>query len=455
MAYQTVNPYTNEMLKVYPNASDADLEQALATGHTLYKKWRGEPIASRSATLHKVADLMRQDRAKLAETITKEMGKLISESEAEVDLCADIADYFADHGADFAKATPLKTKLGEAYYVKQAVGIIVMVEPWNFPYYQIMRVFAPNFMLGNPMILKHSSNTPSCAQAFADVVKRAGAPDGSLNNMFLDYGQVDHAIADSRVAGVALTGSERGGSAVAKSAGEHLKKSTMELGGNDAFIILDDADWDQLKQVAPQARLMNAGQVCCASKRFIVMADKYDAFVKMMKDAFAQIKMGDPMDRTTTLAPMVSVKSRDRLQKQVDAAVAAGAKVVIGNKPVDAPGAFFAPTILTDVDKNNPAFDQELFGPVAVIYKVNSEQEAIDLANDSRYGLGSTVFSKDEKHAAAVGEQIETGMTTINRAWITAPELPFGGVKNSGYGRELFDLGFNAFANEHLVMTAK
>ncbi|WP_390408519.1 NAD-dependent succinate-semialdehyde dehydrogenase [Lacticaseibacillus jixiensis] len=455
MAYKTINPYTNETLKTYPNATNAELEQTLATGHALYMTWRNEAPATRQAVLHKVADLMRQEKQSLAETITTEMGKLIGEAQAEVDLCADIADYFADHGADFLAPTPLPTNAGKAYYVKQAVGVLVMVEPWNFPYYQIMRVFAPNYIVGNPMILKHASNTPSCAAAFADVVRRAGAPAGALTNLFISYDQVSAAIADPRVAGVALTGSERGGAAVAKEAGENLKKSTMELGGNDAFIILDDADWDEVKAAAPQARLFNAGQVCSASKRFIVMADKYDEFVDYMKQEFAKVQPGDPLDPATTLAPLSSASAKVKLQKQIDAAIAAGATRVIGDEPVDLPGQFIPATILTNITKDNPAYNQEMFGPVAAIYKVNSEEEAIALANDSSYGLGSTVFSADPEHADRVARQIEAGMTTINRAWITAPELPFGGVKNSGYGRELYQLGLDAFVNEHLILNAK
>ncbi|WP_029779207.1 aldehyde dehydrogenase family protein [Lactiplantibacillus fabifermentans] len=445
----------NQVLKQYDNISDADLEQAIAAAHDLYQQWRGEPATTRQATLHKIADLMRTEKTALATVVTHEMGKLISEAEAEVDLCADIADYFADNAPTFLKSTPLTTGIGDAYYQKQALGVLFMVEPWNFPYYQIMRVFAPNFMIGNPMLLKHASNTPSSAETFVDIVRRAGAPAASLTNLFASYGQVSQAIADPRVVGVALTGSERGGASVAKSAGENLKKSTLELGGNDPFIILEDADMAKVKAVAPSARLSNAGQICAASKRFIVMADKYDEFLAMLKEAFAAVKPGDPMDRATTLAPLSSADAKKTLQARVDAAVQAGAKVYYGNEPVELPGQFFQPTILTDISRDNPAYNQELFGPVASVYKVNSVAEAIALANDSSYGLGSVIFSEDREQADAVAQQLETGMTFINRAWATLPELPFGGVKNSGYGRELYELGFNAFVNEHLVVSAK
>ena len=305
------------------------------------------------------------------------------------------------------------------------------------------------------MILKHASSTPACAQAFANLVIKAGAPQGALTNLYINYQQVGQAIADPRVAGVALTGSERGGAAVAQEAGAALKQSTMELGGNDAFLILDDADMDQVKTIAPQARLFNAGQVCSASKRFIVTDKHYDEFVAYMKAEFAKMRPGDPMAPDTTLAPLSSASAKTKLVAQIDAAIKAGAKRIIGDSPVDLPGQFVPATILTDISKDNPAYDQEMFGPVAAIYRVANDEEALALANDSSFGLGSAVFSSDPKHAQAVAEQIEAGMTTINRAWITAPELPFGGVKHSGYGRELYKLGLNAFVNNHLVLATK
>ncbi|KRM94804.1 NAD-dependent succinate-semialdehyde dehydrogenase [Loigolactobacillus rennini] len=452
MAYQSINPYTNELLKTYPDATDADLEAALSDAHQLYKTWRNDDPASRAPYLKKVAVLLREQKTELATIMTKEMGKLLTEAEGEVDLCANIVDYYADHGADLLKPVPLKTDAGKAYYAKQATGVIFAVEPWNFPLYQIVRVFAPNFMVGNPMILKHASNIPGSADAFDKLVQKAGAPKGSFKNLFVNYDQVSKAIADPRVTGVALTGSERGGSSVAKAAGENLKKSSMELGGNDAFIILDDADFDLVHKVAPQARLYNAGQVCTSSKRFIVMADHYDDFLEHLKAGFAAVKPGDPLAKETTLAPLCTKNAKEKLTKQVQAAIDGGAKVYYGNEPIDLPGQFFPPTILTNITKDNPIYNQELFGPVAAVYKVNSEEEAIALANDSSYGLGGSVFSADPEHANRVAEQIETGMSFINSGWLSLPELPFGGVKNSGYGRELSDLGLNAFVNEHLVI---
>lgn len=456
MAYKTINPYTNEVEKEFPNATDEELEAVLAKAHQLYLDWRNdsESLEDRKAILHRVADILRERRTEYATTMSHDMGKLIGEAEGEVDLCADICDYYADKADEFLKPRTLETDAGKAYYIKQSTGVLVAVEPWNFPFYQIARVFAPNFIIGNPMILKDASNCPASAQAFADAVLEAGAPEGSLNNMFISYDQVAKAIADKRVSGVCLTGSERGGMSVAAEAGKSLKKTTMELGGNDAFIILDDADWELVREVAPQARLYNAGQVCTSSKRFIVMADKYDEFLEVLKDAFSAVRMGDPTDRTTTLAPLNSKSAKEKLEKQVELAVENGAKVYYGNERVDLPGQFFMPTILTDITPDNPIFDQEMFGPVASVYKVNSEEEAIALANNSSYGLGNTVFGEPE-HAARVAAKIETGMSWINSGWASLPELPFGGVKNSGYGRELSELGFNAFVNEHLVFEPK
>lgn len=455
MAYQTIYPYTGELLKQYDDATPADLEETLATGHQLYKTMRDQPVAERAQILHQIAQALTDNEEELAKAMTYDMGKLLTEAKGEVQLCAAIAEYYAQHGEELMQSVPLETPAGKAYYLKQATGIIVAVEPWNFPLYQVVRVFAPNFIVGNPMILKHASICPTSAQKLADLVLKAGAPKGALTNLFISYDLVSKAIHDPRVAGVCLTGSERGGASVAKEAGDALKKSTLELGGNDAFIILSDADDAELKKIAPDARLYNAGQVCTSSKRFIVMADKYDSFVAMLKEAFANAKIGDPMDPTTVVAPLSSKSAQEKLQQQVNTAIEHGATLVYGNEPIESKGFFFQPTILTDITKDNPIFNQEMFGPVASVYKVNSEQEAIDLANDSSYGLGNTVFSGDVDHAKAVAAKIETGMSFINSGWASLPELPFGGVKNSGYGRELSDLGLNAFVNEHLVFEPK
>lgn len=371
-------------------------------------------------------------------------------------MCAVIADYFAEHGEELLAPTPLRTRAtGEAEIWKQSTGAILAVEPWNFPYYQIMRVFAPNFIVGNPMLLKHASNTPGSAAAFANIVKEAGAPDGSLINLFLDYDQVSSIISDSRVQGIALTGSKRGGESVAQEAGKNLKKSSMELGGTDAFIVLSDADVSKAVDLAWRARLYNAGQVCTSSKRFIVADNLYDEFLSQLSAKFSAMIPGDPMESATTLAPMCTARAKTKLQSQVDEAVQAGAHVYYGNTPIDLPGQFFTPTILTDIDRNNPAYGVEMFGPVAQVYKVGSDDEAIALANDSDLGLGGIVFSSNPQHGKNVATQIETGMVFVNTFLSSLPELPFGGVKGSGYGRELSTLGLMAFVNEKLILTAQ
>ncbi|WDQ22321.1 NAD-dependent succinate-semialdehyde dehydrogenase [Lactiplantibacillus plantarum] len=456
MAYQTINPYTNEVVKTYDNATTDQIEQALTTGDALYHQWRHEPVSSRAASLHKIAALLREHKDELAKIATIDMGKLLSESQGEVELCAMIADYYADHGAELLAPTPISTQAtGDAEIEKQATGVLMLVEPWNFPYYQIMRVFAPNYMVGNPMILKHASNTPGSAAAFAKIVEEAGAPAGSLTNLFLNYDQVSDIIADPRIQGVALTGSKRGGQAVAKAAGANLKKSSMELGGSDAFVVLADADIDEAVNLAWRVRLYNAGQVCTSSKRFIVAADVYDDFLAKLKERFAKLVPGDPMDPQTTLAPMNSKRAKEKLQDQVDRAIAGGATVAYGNEPIDLPSQFFQPTILTDIDQDNPLFYEEMFGPVAQVFKVDSEQAAIDLANNSELGLGGIVFAGTAAHGKAVAQQIETGMVFVNTFLSSLPELPFGGVKGSGYGRELSSLGLMAFVNEKLVVTAQ
>lgn len=454
MAYKTVNPYTNEVVKEYEDAIPSEIESALSNGYALFKQWEHEAPASRADQLHDIARLMRLHNEELATIMVTDMGKLYREALGEVELCAIIADYFADHGADLLRPVKLETMAtGDAQVKKHPLGVLLMVEPWNFPYYQIMRVFAPNFMVGNPMILKHAAITPGSALAFEKIVRESTAPDASLKNLFLSYDQVSDVIADRRVQAVALTGSERGGVSVAREAGANLKKSTMELGGTDAFIVLDDADIDTVTKLAWRTRLYNAGQVCTSSKRFIVAANHYDEFVAKLKENFAKVKPGDPMANETTLAPMNSKKAKDKLQQQVDEAIAHGATLVYGNEPIDLPGQFFQPTILTDIKPDNPAYSKEMFGPVAQVYKVNSEQEAIDLANDSDLGLGGIVFSGDPQRGEQVASQIETGMVFVNNFMVTLPELPFGGIKKSGYGREMSALGQNAFVNEQLIVT--
>lgn len=450
--YQSINPYNNQKFASYDNPTTEQIDENINLADSLYHKWRHEEPSSRAKILGKIAQAFRDHEDEMAKMMTREMGKLLKESREEVEICAGICDYYAKNGPQLLKPEPLKSKLGRAYYLKQATGVVLACEPWNFPLYQVIRVFAPNFVVGNPIILKHAHNVPGSAALAAKIIKEAGAPEGSLLNLYLSYDQLATVIQDPRIQGVALTGSERGGVAVAQEAGKNLKKSTMELGGNDAFIVLDDADPTVLRNALSDARTYNDGQVCTSSKRIIVVKSRYDEVLHELKNIITNLKVGDPLKADTTLPPMNSERAKEKLTSQVQSAIDHGAKVFYQYPKIDSKGAFFSPIILTNIDKKNPIFDQELFGPVVEVYQVADEDEAIELANDSSYGLGSSVISSNIKRAQRVAAQIETGMTVINGRWITAGELPFGGVKKSGYGRELSQLGLMAFVNQHLVI---
>ncbi|HJE44647.1 NAD-dependent succinate-semialdehyde dehydrogenase [Levilactobacillus namurensis] len=452
MAYQTINPYTNEVVKTYDEATPEYIESSLAQAQKLYKQWRNDPVATRIPVLRKLAQIFRDETDSLAKVLTVDMGKLYSEAQGEVQLCAMIADYYADNAEKFLAPRKIDSIAGDAQLENHPLGVLMAVEPWNFPYYQMMRIFAPNFAAGDPIVYKHAANTPASALAFEDAVKRAGAPAGSLTNLFLSYDQVEQVIADPRVQGVALTGSKRGGTAVAAAAGKYLKKSTMELGGVDAFIVAHDADMAQVNEIAPRARLYNVGQVCTSSKRFIVTENHYDEFLANLKKSFAAAKLGDPMDPNTTLAPMNSKKAKEKLQEQVDEAVQNGATLAFVHDPVDSDGQFFLPTILTDITKDNPAYGQEMFGPVAQVYKVKDDDEAIALANDTDLGLGGIVFAGSAEYGAELASRMETGQVYVNTFFSSLPELEFGGVKQSGYGRELGQNGIMSFVNQELVV---
>ncbi|MDV5355100.1 NAD-dependent succinate-semialdehyde dehydrogenase [Enterobacter asburiae] len=453
MAYQTVNPFNNQLIKAYPNHSDADIEATLRQGDALYhSEWAKGSIDQRLPVLHKLADLLESHQEELAKIATQEMGKLIAQSRSEVQICAQIARYYADNAKKFLAPVKYDTELGDAWVEHHPIGIIMAVEPWNFPYYQLIRVLAPNLAAGNPVICKHASIVPHCAEAFAHLVREAGAPEGAWTNLFISSDQVSAIIADPRVQGAALTGSEKAGSAVASQAAKHIKKSTLELGGNDVFIVLDDADLEKAVKTGVQARLANAGQVCTAAKRFIVHQKVADQFLRQFTDAFQQVKMGDPLDESTTLGPLSSKDALETLSKQVSEAVQKGAKLHFGGKPAKSDGNFFEPTILTHITRDNPAYFEEFFGPVAQIYVVQDDEEAVRLANDSHYGLGGAIFSRDIERAKVLASRIETGMVYINWLTDTAAELPFGGVKRSGFGRELSDLGIKEFVNQKLVV---
>jgi len=456
MPYQTVNPFNNQLIKEYTPHTDQQVEQELAKADALYHSgWAKGDIDQRLPVLHKLADLMENRVEELARIASQEMGKLIAQSRGEVKLCAQIARYYADNAKKFLAPVRYESSLGEAWVEHHPIGVLMAVEPWNFPFYQLMRVLAPNLAAGNPVLVKHAGIVPHCAQAFEQLVAEAGAPQGAYTNLYISQQQVANVIADDRVQGVALTGSEKAGSIVAAQAAKALKKSTLELGGNDVFVVLDDSDIARAAKIGAQARLSNAGQVCTAAKRFIVQEKVAEPFLQAFTEHFRAVKIGDPLDETTTLGPLSSREALEGLAKQVDAAVKNGAKLHYGGKPIPHDGNFFEPTILTHIGRDNPAYFEEFFGPVAQIYVVKDDDEIVKLANDSHYGLGGAIFSTDIERAKKLASRIETGMVYINSLTDTAPELPFGGVKRSGFGRELSDLGIKEFVNQKLVVVSK
>ena len=453
--YETINPFTEEVTESFAEHTNAELESVIAKAQETYEDdWKLRSPAERKAIVKKAASILREKRDDFAKLVTLEMGKLFREAQAEVDLSADILDYYGDHAKKFLAPHKLKIAKGEAIVENEPLGVIFCVEPWNFPYYQLARVAGPNLMVGNTLIVKHAPNVPQCALAFEKLFLDAGAPAGAYTNVFLSNEQAAAAIADKRIRGVALTGSERAGEAVASEAGKALKKSTMELGGSDPFIVLDDADLDTAVKWALLGRMENTGQACIGAKRFIIQESIADAFLSRFKNGLEKLKPGDPMDPETSLGPLCTEGALNGVLKQIDTAVKGGAKVLLGGKKLNRRGFFLEPTILTDVKPDNPAFHQEFFAPVAMVFRVKNEKEAVDVANDSPYGLGATVMTKDVERGKRIARQVDSGMVFINEVTGTAPDLPFGGVKNSGYGRELSELGIGEFVNKKLIHVA-
>ena len=454
MAYATTNPYTGETLATFPDATDAEVGAALDVAQATFLNWREQPIAARLAVLQKAADLLRADAQGYARLLTLEMGKLFSEAQAEVELSAAIFEYYVENAEALLAPEALPSKdpaVLEAQLVHEPLGIILAIEPWNFPYYQIARIIAPQLAVGNVVVLKHASNVPQCAALFEWLMREAGLPEGGFTNLYATRGQIEAILNDPRVHGVALTGSEAAGALVAAQAGKALKKSTMELGGADAFIVLDDADLDKAVKWAVFGRHWNAGQVCCSSKRIILLESIYDAFLDKYHAGVAALKAGDPMDAQTSLAPLSSQGAADDVRRQVERAVAHGATASVIGAEVPAQGAFVRPVMLTGLTPENPAYYEEFFGPVSLIFKARDEAEAIAIANDSPFGLGGSVFTRDIQRGKAVARQISTGMVYINHPTAVKADLPFGGVRRSGYGRELIGLGLKEFVNHKLI----
>ena len=450
--YAVTNPATGETLATYDPATDDDVEQALATADAAYRSWtRAVAPAERAERLRRVAELHRERRDELAAIIVREMGKPLAAAEGEVDFAADITAYYADHIDEITGDSPIPIEgEGTAVIRRSPLGVLLGIMPWNFPYYQVARFAAPNIAVGNTILLKHAPQCPESAAAIDAMYRDAGFPGGVYTNLYLSNEQAADVIADRRVQGVSVTGSERAGAAVAEIAGRNLKKVALELGGSDPFILLSTDDMDAAVSAAAEARLDNVGQSCNGAKRFIVVDDLYDAFVEKFAAALAGATVGDPFAEDTVLGPLSSLTAAERLAEQVDRAVSQGATLVTGGTR---DGAFYPGTVLTDVTAEMDAYREEFFGPVGVVYRVADEAAAVELANDTPFGLGSYVFTTDAEQAARVADAIEAGMVYVNLVLADEAGLPFGGVKRSGTSRELGLLAADEFVNKKLIRT--
>jgi succinate-semialdehyde dehydrogenase / glutarate-semialdehyde dehydrogenase len=451
MTFQTINPATNKLVKTFDEMTPAFVDKALEDAATAFSDWKKIDYKERSQLLYTVAGLLRAKKKTLAQLITLEMGKLLSHAEGEIRLSAEIFDYYAKNAEGFLADKVLNPVHGKALIRYSPVGVLLGVQPWNFPFYQVARFAAPNIMVGNTVLIKHAANVPQCAIAIEELFTEAGAPLGLYTNLLVSHDRLSEMMADKRIRGVSLTGSEIAGASVAAEAGKHVKKSVLELGGSDAFIILEDADIEKAVEWAVVGRINNNGQCCVASKRFIAVESIADKFLEKFKNKLTEIVVGDPTEEKTQLGPLSTEAAAVKIADQVKRAVEGGAKVLLGGKRVDREGAYMQTTLLTDVKPSNPVFYEEFFGPVALFFKVKNEQEAIDLANDSPFGLGGSVFTQDIERGKRVANQIDTGMVFINHPTWTQADLPFGGTKASGYGRELSELGIDEFVNKKLI----
>jgi succinate-semialdehyde dehydrogenase/glutarate-semialdehyde dehydrogenase len=449
--YAVVDPATGETLKEYPTITDDELRDAIARADRAHSEWStAATVADRAALVRRVGELHAERRKELAEIIVTEMGKPIGQARGEVAFCASIYEFYADNAEALMADEPIELLGGEGSAVvrRSSLGALLGIMPWNFPYYQVARFAGPNLIIGNTILLKHAPQCPQSAEAMEQIFRDAGFPDGAYVNIYATNEQIEWVIADPRVRGVSVTGSERAGAAVAEIAGRNLKKVVLEMGGSDPFILLGTDNLDETVQEAVDARIDNAGQSCNAAKRFIVIDELYEPFLEKFTTALTAVKPGDPHERETELGPLSSQLAADRLEDQVGRAVAQGATVVAGGKR---DGNYFEPTVLTDITPENDVYREELFGPVAQVYRVPSEEDAVALANDTPFGLGSYVMTNDPDQAERVADRIDAGMVYVNIVGADSAELPFGGTKRSGFGRELGRYATDEFVNKKLI----
>lgn len=451
MSIQSINPYTLEKISSFEEMSENEIEVAIGKAHQTYQTWKFTSFEERAKVLNKVASIIKERKNELSKLITSEMGKLIKQAEYEIDYAVSIFEYYAKNAKTFLADESLKVETGEAIIRKSPIGVLLGVEPWNFPFYQVARFAAPNIMIGNTILLKHASNVPLCAKAIEDIFKESGAPEGLYTNLFVSGSKISKIIDDPRIQGASLTGSEKAGASLAEAAGKNIKKSVLELGGSDPFIVLEDADIDRATDLAIYGRTVNNGQSCVASKRFIVVKEVADEFLSKFKSKMESLVVGDPMNPETQLGPLSSEEALSTILNQIEKAVAQGAKIETGGKKVAIKGNFIQPTIISNITPEMDLYKEEVFGPVASFYVVNNEEEAIKLANDTEFGLGGSVFSRNIERAKNIANQIDSGMVFINHPTKSSTEMPFGGTKRSGYGRELSALGIDEFVNKKLI----
>src|SRR5215212_2234387 len=452
--YAVIDPRTGERISDVPTDTDEQVTAAVASAHRTFVDWaRSSTVQERAKLVSRVAELHTERRDDLAAAMNREMGKAMDDALGEVDFSAAIYSYYADHAEEFLADEEISLLDGEGSAVirRRPLGVILGIMPWNYPAYQVARFAAPNLTAGNTVVLKHAPQCPESAAQLAQIFEDAGFPEGAYVNIYASNEQIEQVIADPRVQGVSLTGSERAGAAVAATAGKHLKKVVLELGGSDPFILLGTEDIDGAAQAAAEARLDNTGQSCNAAKRFIVVDELYDEFLEKFKEQVSGAKPGDPTAEDTAVGPLSSQTAADRLEDQVRRAIDNGAEVLVGGKR---DGNFFEPTILTGIEPGDEASQEEFFGPVAQVYRVSSEEEAVELANQTPFGLGSYVMTTDKEQAERVADRIEAGMVYVNLVGADAPELPFGGFKRSGFGRELGRYGADEFVNKKLIRSA-
>ncbi len=451
MPFVSLNPATNQTIQTYDSLDSAQLESALEKAHSAQQIWAQTPFALRAEVMHYAANQLLAQRNKYAALITMEMGKPLREALAEVEKCASVCDYYAQHAEEFLRAEPIKSDADKSYVAYHPLGVVLAIMPWNFPFWQVFRAAIPALMAGNAVLLKHAPSVPQCALAMEALFRGCNLPEGVFTNLMIEVAQVAEVIASPHVHAVTLTGSEAAGRKVAACAGQHLKKCVLELGGSDPFSVLHDADMEHTVNMAVGSRFLNCGQSCIAAKRFIVVPQIADEFLHRLKTKVEALKLGDPMDDATQIGPMARLDLRDTLHRQISDSIAQGALAVTGCKPAERKGFFYQPSILDRVTAKTCAYHEELFGPVAIVIRAKSEEDALHVANETRFGLGSSIWSNDVARAEKLAAQIQAGCTFINGMVKSDPRLPFGGVKSSGYGRELSKLGMHEFVNAKTV----